>query len=166
MTDLSFEEHHDEADPLDAVELVLSSEQRPFERADDEVHFAAQTQYCDLHGAFTWRSELPALMFTLAFEMKAPRNRRADIALLITLLNETLWLGHFDLWSEDGAVVYRCALPCIGRDAPEAGEVAAMLAAGLQAAERFYPAFNFLLWAGKSAEDAAQAVLFETAGEA
>jgi hypothetical protein len=63
-------------------------------------------------------------------------------------------------------VVYRCALPCIGRDAPEAGEVAAMLAAGLQAAERFYPAFNFLLWAGKSAEDAAQAVLFETAGEA
>jgi hypothetical protein len=44
--------------------------------------------------------------------------------------------------------------------------VAAILAAGVEACERFYPAFNFLLWAGKTPEEAAQAALFETAGEA
>jgi hypothetical protein len=98
--------------------------------------------------------------------MKTPKAKRGDVAVLLALLNESLWLGHFDLWSEDGSVVYRATLPILGRDAPEAIEVAALLAAGMEAVERFYPAFNFLIWAGKSPEQAAEAVLFETAGQA
>jgi hypothetical protein len=41
-----------------------------------------------------------------------------------------------------------------------------MLAAALDAAERFQPAFHFLILAGMPATDAAQAAMFETAGEA
>jgi hypothetical protein len=40
----------DELDPLEAVEHVLIAEQKTFERADDEVHFAATTDWTDLHG--------------------------------------------------------------------------------------------------------------------
>jgi hypothetical protein len=41
-----------------------------------------------------------------------------------------------------------------------------MLAAALDAAERFQPAFHFLILGGMSAEDASAAALFETCGEA
>jgi len=50
----------------------------------------------------------------------------------------------------------------------EAGtaQLEAMLAAAVEACERYYQAFQFVIWAGKSPEDALAAVLFETHGEA
>jgi hypothetical protein len=36
----------------------------------------------------------------------------------------------------------------------------------VEAAERYFPAFQFVVWAGKTARDAVDAVMFETAGEA
>ena len=160
------EDLFDEADALDSVEAVLSADTRPYERLDDELHFAASITYCDLHGIFAARDDAPSLSLSLIFDLKAPRMRRGDIAALLTLLNEALWLGHFELSSDDNALSWRMVVPLIGRMTPEPAEVAAILAAGTEACERFYPAFNFLLWAGKTPEEAAQAALFETAGEA
>jgi hypothetical protein len=156
----------EEADTLDVVEAVLSADSKAFERLDEEVHFAAAISYCDLHGIFLAREDAPSLALSLIFDLKAPRMRRGDIAALLALLNEALWLGHFELSSDDNALSWRTVVPLIGRDGPEPAEVAAILAAGVDACERFYPAFNFLLWAGKTPEEAAEAALFETAGEA
>jgi hypothetical protein len=36
----------------------------------------------------------------------------------------------------------------------------------VEACERYYQAFQFILWAGKSAPDALAGTLFETVGEA
>jgi hypothetical protein len=158
--------YFEDADALDVVEAVLSADSKAYERLDDEVHFAAAITYCDLHGVFVAREDAPSLALNLIFDLKAPRLRRGDIASLLSLLNEALWLGHFELASDDNALSWRMVVPLIGRDTPEPAEVAAILAAGVEACERFYPAFNFLLWAGKTPEEAAQAALFETAGEA
>jgi hypothetical protein len=148
----SDENYFDDADALDVVEAVLSADTKPYERLDEEIHFAAAISYCDLHGIFVAREDAPSLGLSLIFDLKAPRLRRGDIASLLTLLND--------------ALSWRMVVPLIGRDIPEPAEVAAILAAGVEACERFYPAFNFLLWAGKSPEEAAEAALFETAGEA
>lgn len=168
--DRQFRLQHDDlfedADALDTVEAVLSADSRAYERLDEEVHFAAAMTYCDLHGVFVAREDAPSLALSLIFDLKAPRLRRGDITSLLALLNEALWLGHFELSSDDNALSWRVVVPLIGRGGPEPAEVAAILAAGVEACERFYPAFNFLLWAGKTPEEAAQAALFETAGEA
>jgi len=42
----------------------------------------------------------------------------------------------------------------------------ALLSTGLDACERYYPAFQFVVWAGKPAREALDAAMFETAGEA
>ena len=160
------ENFFEDADTLDVVEAVLSADTTAYERLDDELHFAASITYCDLHGVFTVREDAPSVALSLIFDLKAPRMRRGDVAALLALLNEALWLGHFELSSEDHALSWRMVVPLIGRDTPEPAEVAGILAAGLDACERFYPAFNFLLWAGKTPEEAAEAALFETAGEA
>jgi hypothetical protein len=41
-----------------------------------------------------------------------------------------------------------------------------LLSTGLDACERYYPAFQFAVWAGKPAREALDAAMFETAGEA
>lgn len=155
-----------EAGVLDCVEAVLTADGKPYERLDDEVHFAAAISFCDLHGVFAARDDVPSLGLTLMFDLKTPRLRRPDVQALVCLLNETIWLGHFELSSDDSSLAWRVAVPLIARPDPEPAEVAAILAAGVEACERFYPAFNFLLWAGKSPEEAAEAALFETVGEA
>jgi hypothetical protein len=41
-----------------------------------------------------------------------------------------------------------------------------MIDAAMEAADRFYPAFDFLLAAGKSPDEAMAACMFETVGQA
>jgi hypothetical protein len=41
-----------------------------------------------------------------------------------------------------------------------------MLEGAVHACERYFPAFQFVVWAGKSAPDAMAAAMFDTAGEA
>lgn len=155
-------------DPMETVEAVLGADDRfKFERADDgDVHFSFKCALGETVGYFSHRHELPALLFTLGFDLQAPVSRRAEAVRLAGLINENLWLGHFDVWSDDGTIIFRHAMPMIGREEISVGEVQAMLAAALDAAERFQPAFHFLILGGMSADDASQASLFETCGEA
>jgi len=155
-------------DPLDTVEAVIGADDRFLcERAEDgDVHFSFKCSWGETVGYFSHRHELPALLFTLGFDIQAAQSRRTEAVRLAALINENLWLGHFDVWSDDGTIIFRHAMPMIGRDEISIGEVQAMLAAGMDAAERFQPAFHFLILGGMSAEAAAEASLFETAGEA
>jgi hypothetical protein len=155
-------------DLLEVVEAVLADDDRfVHERVEDgDIQFGFQGPWCDAVGYFSWRDELPALLFTVSFDLTAPAERRSEIARLIALINEHLWLGHFDLWADDGSIVFRHALPMIGRVEIAPGEAQALLAAALDASERFYPAFTFVIKDGHTAEQAAEAALFETAGEA
>jgi len=41
-----------------------------------------------------------------------------------------------------------------------------MLEGALHACERYYPALQFVVWAGKTAAEAMTAAMFDTAGEA
>jgi hypothetical protein len=155
-------------DPLEIVEAVISSDDRfQHERAEDgDLHFAFKSAWGETIGYFSYRCELPALLFTLGVDLQAPKSRRTEAIKLAARINENLWLGHFDVWSDDGTIIFRHAMPMIGRDNISIGEVQAMLAAALDAAERFQPAFHFVILGGMNAEDAAAAALFEVVGEA
>lgn len=167
--DLTLDDDIDElADPMDTVEAVIASDDRfACERAEDgDIHFSFKCAWGDTAGYFSYRDELPALLFTLGFDLQAPPSRRVEAIQLAARINENLWLGHFDVWCDDGTIIFRHAMPMIGRCEISVGEVQAMLAAALDAAERFQPAFHFLILAGMAPEQAAAAALFETAGEA
>ena len=99
-------------------------------------------------------------------DLKAPAGRIDEASRLIAMVNERLWVGHFDLWAEDHSIVFRhsAILPDTGALAGSQAE--AFIRAASEAVDRFYPAFNFLVWGGKAPDDALKASLFETAGSA
>ncbi len=154
-------------DALDVVEMVVASEEFAYERTGDgEVHFTAPGERLSHQIWFAWSDAIETLHICLSLEAKTSAKDPSKSFELLALLNERLWLGHFDMWSEDGAIVYRNALALPGGIVPEPGQVAALIAAAVEAGERFYPAYNYMLWAGKTAQEAVMAAMFETAGEA
>ena len=152
---------------MDLVEQTVLGAGWACERTEEGiVHCAAMTKWGEFGGMFAWRDEPASLNFTLTLDLRAPHVKQTAISDLLRRINERLWLGHFDYWGDDGVAVFRHTIPMLDRLAPDAGEIAAILGAALDAADQFLPAFNFVVWAGKSPEEAVNAVLFETHGEA
>jgi hypothetical protein len=152
--------------PVDMVEHIATIHQWNFERnAPDELTLTVSGAWCDYHISLNWRDDLEALHLACAFDFKVPKQRLAEIYRLMARINEQLWLGHFDLWREDGLLLYRHGLLLAGADT-HVGQCEALLRAALEACERYYQAFQFVVWAGKSPEDALAATLLETQGNA
>jgi hypothetical protein len=152
--------------PLDMVEHIATIHDWAFERsAPDELTLSVSGTWCDYHISLTWRDDLEALHLACAFDFKVSRARLAEIYRLLALINEQLWLGHFDLWKEDGLLLYRHGLLLTGAET-QAAQCEALLRAALEACERYYQSFQFVLWAGKSAEEALTATMLETQGQA
>lgn len=154
-------------DPLERVEEALETAGWQYDRDEDgTIQAVAETKWGDMGALFAYRPEPSAIHFSLTLDVKAMAAKRSAIAELVMLANERLWVGHFDFWSDDGVIIYRYTFPMEGRDEVTQGEIRAVMAAAVSAADRFMPAFNFLVWAGKSPREAIDAVMFETHGEA
>lgn len=152
---------------LDLVERELDAAAWSHERDGfNSVHCIAPTRWGDLGGVFTMRDDPEALFFSVTLDVKPTPTRRNEINELLIRANEKLWLGHFDFWPGDGLILFRHTIPMKGRAEPESNEVSAVIAAATEAVERFTPSMNYVIWAGKSAEEALEVALFETIGEA
>ena len=156
-----------EIDPLEALEAVADELALSVERVDaDELHVAIPGLWRDAGFWFTWRPELSTLQMGAPLDLKAPAGRLNDMARLVAMVNERLWIGHFDLWTDDSSIVFRNAavLPADGR--LDQGQAEILIKGAREAIDRFLPAFNFLIWGGKSPQEALEASMFETAGNA
>ncbi len=154
-------------DPLDVVEHVLRAENLDFDRTEDgDLAFAITGDWKDYELWFAWRPEADCLQLCLSIDLKAGARRRAAAQELINLINQRVWLGHFEVWPDAGEIVFRHALALPGGERPSLAQTASMIDAGLEAADRFYPAFDFLVRGRKSASEAMTACMFETIGQA
>lgn len=153
--------------PLDVVERIASVNDWTFERSsDDEINLLIKGRWNDYQVSFTWMGDLEALHLACAFDMKVAARRRAEVQQLIAHMNEQMWIGHFDLWPEDGLVMFRHALVLSGGAEATDEQCKAVLSTALETCERYFPAFQYVLWAGKTAREALDAAMFETSGEA
>ena len=153
--------------PVDVVERLAAVNQWSFDREDeDEISISVDGGWASYHVAFTWLEDLESLHVACAFDLKVPDRRRGEVLALVAMINEQLWVGHFDLWSTDSVVMFRQALVLAGGAAPNAAQCEATLANAVSACERHYQAFQFVVWAGKSAREALDGAMFETVGQA
>jgi hypothetical protein len=155
------------SDPLAAVERMANRNDWDFARAvDDEITLAIAGARTNYQASFSWMEDIRILHIACAFEMNVPSSRLLEVQQLIGSINEQLWIGHFDVWGQNGLVMFRHALLLIGGVSTSARQCEAVLGAALDSCERYYPALQFVIWAGKSAREALDAAMFETAGEA
>jgi hypothetical protein len=158
--------YEDFTNPVDMVEQIATVHDWSFERsAPDELTLSVAGTWCDYHISLTWREDLEALHLACAFDFRVTRERLNEVHRLLAQINEQLWLGHFDLWQQDGMLLYRNGLLLAGAGT-HAGQCEGLLKAALEACERYYQTFQFVMWAGRSAEQALAATMLETQGTA
>src|SRR3979409_462079 len=138
--------------PLGVREALAADNNWSFERSgEDEVTIVSKGDWTDYQLSFTWMNEIEALHLACAFDMKIPGPRRAEVQRLIAAINEQLWIGHFDIWTHTGMIMYRQALVLPGGITASSAQCGTMLAGAIHAFAPYYPALPIGGSAGKSA---------------
>ncbi len=153
--------------PVDKIERIAAANDWSFERStNDEISITVEGKWTEYHVAFTWIENMEALHIASAFDLKVPERRKAEMQQLICQINEQMWVGHFDHWAKDNVVMFRHSLVLSGGAEAVTAQYESMLHHATSSCERYYQAFQFVVWAGKSANDALSSAMFETVGEA
>jgi hypothetical protein len=155
------------SNPLDILEQIIAANEWAFERrSDGEMAAEAPGKWCDYGLHFSWSHEISAMAFTCAFDLKVPADRRDRLYELLALANDRLWIGHFGIEVEDGVPVFRHSVLLRGSPSASAESLEDMVDIAITECERFFPAFQFVLWGGKAPADALAASMLDCVGEA
>jgi hypothetical protein len=168
MLDQTDHDDHDDAAPIDMLEAYYAAHGWDHERQDEEIVASVKGSWATYELRALWREDDSVLQFLAFPDIKVPEDRRASIYEAMGLVNEQLWIGHFELWSSTGVLLYRHAAMIDGDDdrTLTLGGAELLVESAIEECERFYPVFQFVLWGGKSPKDALAAALVETQGEA
>ncbi|GBD45130.1 hypothetical protein HRbin40_02632 [bacterium HR40] len=167
MSSLAIESRDPPNNPVDIVEQLAADHDWNFQRrSEDELAAEIPGQWCSYRLWFCWHPEIGVFHLTCALDLEVPERRLPAVYRLLALANERLWLGHFEMWSEEGVptfrhgVLFRDGMSATGELVEELVEIA------VNECDRFYPAFEFVIARGKRPEEALAASLLETEGEA
>ena len=138
----------------------------PFDRTEDgDLAFALAGDWKDYELWFAWRPEGDTLQLCLSMDLTVPKPTRAVAHELLGAINPRCWLGHFELW-DDGEIVFRHGMALMTGEQPSLAQAAAMIDICVEAADRFFPAFDLLIRGARSPAEAMAACMFETIGQA
>src|SRR3954466_7772742 len=115
------EEHEDEADgeaPIDMLERYYAAHGWSHERDDDEIVAKVKGSWTEYELRAIWREDDGVLQFLAFPDVRVADERRAAIYEAIGLVNEQLWIGHFELWSASGILLFRHAAMIDGSGEP------------------------------------------------
>lgn len=167
MTAVAYDSDPLRLNPLDLAEqLILDREWICDRPVDEELVAEMQSSWCNYRIWFTWQPDLGVLIFSCAYDIKIHEKHRAKLFPLLAAVNEKLWLGHFDLSSEDGVIMYRHAQLLRGAQGVSPEQLEDLLDIAITECNRFFPAFQSVLWGGNTHEEALEIALLDTVGEA
>jgi hypothetical protein len=156
--------------PLESVEQFILSKDWPSERLNEyELLACIQGNWCNYQSTFSWDEQGDLFHIAVSFEIGLPRTAdfhyNSELNKLLLLANEQLVVGHFDLWREENAIVWRYGLPMRGLSV-DADYIEHLVTIAMDACERYFAAFQYVLWGGEEANHMLHVSMFETVGTA
>ena len=153
--------------PLDIAETVFLDRDWSFDRASDgELIAEADGSLCKYHVWFTWQEDSGSLTLSCSIESKFPKTQMFKVHSLLAAANEKMWLGHFDMNTEDSTIVFRHSMLVRDGMNTNAEYLQELVDIAYNECERFYPAFQSVIWGNASVNDAIKFALFDTIAEA
>lgn len=157
----------DDAAPVEMLASLFEARDWPFEFAgEDEISAEVKGAWATYQFQAIWRPEDRVLQLICLPDIRIVDTKRLAMFEALALINEQLWLGHFDIWSNGGVVLYRHGL-MLGEDGLLGpGQAQLVVEAAIEECDRFYPVFQFILWGDKTPAEALTAAMVDAAGEA
>lgn len=162
--------HKDSAiflNPIDFIEETISEEDWAYHRlSSKEIAFEIPGRWGHYRLQFVWQDDMQILQLYAILDMRATEKNLTTLFELLSIINERLPLGHFEISYDDAMPTYRHSLLHLNAQNLTTEYLEDIVDIAIIECERFYPAFQFVIWGGKSAKEAADVALLETQGEA
>lgn len=160
---------HDDiaVNPLDSVEEFLASNNWTFNRMNpDELVVQVTGKTGAYRLFFLWHDAMSALQFCCQYDLVIPAANRDAACRALTNLNETVWMGHFDIPQQTSIPTFRQTCLFRGAGKSDSSEhIEDLVDVSLAQCERYYPLFQFLARTDQIDEQNLSLAVMETAGE-
>ena len=153
--------------PIDIVEDVIHGKKWSFSRSDDyELVAEIASQWCQYRLYFTWSEQLKAISFTVTFDIRFPQSKYQSAHELLALINEKLWIGHFDITKKNGIPAYRHTVLSLPENEMLQHQLEDLVDIAIYECEKYYPAFQLVLFDDSPPSSALSVSTFDTIGSA
>ncbi len=166
---MSLSEHFTTEDlhPIDIVEHIAEHHDWDFDRvADDQIAMAVEAQWRTYSITLAWSPQDETLRLICTFDMDPPKERLPHLYETLNATNDLCWAGAFSFWEAQKLMVWRYGLVLAGEQSASAEQIDTMIRAAVLSAERFYPAFQLVVWGNEAPEAAMEVAMAEAYGRA
>lgn len=153
--------------PIDIIEDVIHQKKWNFSRsADHELVAEISSNWSAYRLYFSWSEKINALSLSITFDIKFPETKLIKAYELLGLINENLWIGHFDITSRNGIPAFRHTIMSSSETEILHKKFEDLVDIGIYECEKFYPSFQQILFDDISPKDAVNISKFEIIGRA
>lgn len=153
--------------PIDIVEHLAEKQQWDFDRVhDDQIAMAVEGQWRTYSVTLAWSAYDETLRLICTFEMSPSEAKIANLMETINHANDQCWAGAFTWWDSHKLMVYRYGLVLAGGQVASPEQIDTMINAAVLSSERYYPAFQLVVWGDQAPREALQVAMCEAYGRA
>ena len=166
---MALSEHflEDDIHPIDIVENIAAYHDWDFDRiGQDQIAMAVEGQWRTYSITLAWSSYDETLRLICTFEMEPPEARLPQLYETLNAVNDQCWAGAFTFWVAQKLMVWRYGLVLSGEQVASPEQIDTLINAAVMSAERYYPAFQLVVWGERSPADAIQVAIAEAYGRA
>jgi hypothetical protein len=157
----------DDVHPIDIVENLAEHNDWQFDRVgDDQIAMAVEGQWRTYSITLAWSAHDETLRMVCTFEMDPPSEKLPALFEALNEVNDQCWSGAFTYWREQKLMVYRYGLLMSGGQDASPEQIGTIITAAVLNAERYYPAFQLVVWGDRTPRDAMQVAIAEAYGRA
>ena len=157
----------DEIHPIDIVEHLAEHHEWEFDRIEEnQIAMAVQGQWRTYSITLAWSGFDETLRLICSFEMEPPEEKLKDLYETLNVANDRCWTGAFTFWEDQKLMVYRYGLVLTGGQMATAEQIVAMISSAVLTAEKYYPAFQLVVYDNQSPNKAMQVAIAEAYGHA
>ena len=164
---LSEQFYSEDLHPIDIVETIAAHHDWDFDRiADDQIAMAVEGQWRTYSITLAWSDYDETLRLVCTFDMTPPEDKLPALYHALNDVNDQCWAGAFTYWREQKLMVYRYGLVMAGGLETSAEQINTLITAAVLSAERYFPAFQLVVWGNKTPAEALQVAIAEAYGRA
>lgn len=155
------------SNPLDIAENIIMDRDWVFDRTDEsELVTEVAGTWAQYRMWLTWQPMFNGLTLSCTVDTKIPKRAQPRVQQLVAMVNEKIWLGHFELPTQETGILFRYSL-LLREGAATTGEhMQELFDIAIQEWDRFYPAMQAVIWGGKLPAEAIEMAMFDTIAEA
>ena len=157
----------DEIHPIDIVENLAEHHEWEFDRIEEnQIAMAVQGQWRTYSITLAWSGFDETLRLICSFEMEPPTDKLKNLYEALNVANDRCWTGAFTFWEEQKLMVYRYGLVLTGGQIATAEQIDAMISSAVHTSEKYYPAFQLVIYDNQSPDSAMKVAIAEAYGRA